>query len=390
METKSLSSVQQAFKSKASMDSRIFLPNIDLDEELGHFVSQIERNTFSILSIRQKLSMMKKNGADFEEEAKAKINMFEQQIASIDRQVLGKFEAFHSRIDQMEQLAFQPYLFHPTRSVVISNTHMISSVYYSPEFLYIGTDTSKILVYNTKNLQLFQELGPFDDLPILQIGIVIHGEDPLFAIITPFKVLRVCSPQRPSYIKTFNTDKFCTWPSNLNSQFCLAIGTDDGTRLFHKDLLSYEDIRFQALLMAGGQDTIVLVSQSEAIVYSTEGKPQESQRFQLNAPPKLLTVSRSFFCIACDEYISLFHFDGAQTIVSTSTITQFLFSYELYFFRISDEMVVEVHDSFMKRHVSMIGSRSWSPHESQKAPAAVCIADATFVTAKDCKCVIWT
>jgi uncharacterized membrane protein YukC len=67
---------------------------LNIDEELEHFVSQIEDNTFTILAIKQKFGLLKSNGAVFERETIERLKSFEKHIDSIDTFVTRAFIGF--------------------------------------------------------------------------------------------------------------------------------------------------------------------------------------------------------------------------------------------------------------------------------------------------------
>ena len=376
-------------RSRASLDSKTLLPNIDFDEELGSFVNQIEQNTFFILSTKQKLTMMKKNSINFESQAEEKIYQFEEKLTDIEKKVSSKFESFHNRIDQMELLAFQPYKFHPIGSISISNAHIITAIYYTPEFIYLGTDTSRILIYNSKNHQFFHEIGPLDENPIQKIGIIYQENEQIFITMTISKMIKIGSPTKPSLNKFFSGNQFCTWPSNFNSQYSLVISYDNSIRLYKKDLITFDEIKIFSTLLGSSQDKLVIVSNRNCIVYNLENQIIEQNKFSFDFNIKLLTVSRQFFCISGDNNLVLCNFDGSYNFININGPTRQLLSYELFYFRISDEMIIEVHDSNNLRPINFIGNKIWSPHGINKYPSVSCIYDATLLTSRDNKCVIW-
>lgn len=377
-------------KSKTSQDLKSFDTPIDEDEELGRFVSQIEQNTFSILSIKQKFNLMNKNRDHFKEEASTKLDSFIQSLQKIESTTSQVLEGYNSRLDQMEILAFRPSNFHPIKSIYVPDNYTITSVVYSDEYIFIGTDNSFILVFSTENLQPFCEIGQLDDQPIISIGSAFVGGIRYAVAYTQMRNIHIVNPNVQSEKITLTGRGFGTWPTNLSCRFTLAVLREKETRLYSKDFENFVTVPVSGDFAAGGLDLIVIAGDKIAYVVDLEGQPQIRTQIEFDFNITHLTVSRSFFVVAGEDNIAVCTFDGNTRQFKVKGPTRILISYELFFFRITDSTVFEVHDPTGQKPVSFIGSTDWSPHDGLNQPVAACISDAILVTARDIKCVLWS
>ena len=157
---------------KSKIVSKAYDMPIDPDEELGLLVNQIEQNTFSILSIKQKFGLMEKNGSTFRGEASSKLDGFAQIIDDLSQKTISTLDSYSTRLDKMEVLSFRPRMFHPSNSIIINENHEISSCFCTSDALYLGTDTSFVFIYSLDNMTKLTEIGPIDTNPITKICVV--------------------------------------------------------------------------------------------------------------------------------------------------------------------------------------------------------------------------
>lgn len=367
-------------------------PVFDIEDELTKFVQTIEQNTFSILSIKQKFGLMKKNGEEFKKESIGKLDSLISTIDELDKNITKTLNEYNSRLDLMETLTFQPSSLHPIQTISISDSHKISSVAMASDFLFIGTENSSVLVYDLKNKQMFCEMGPLDSHPIVDIGIMQYTEYPIVVAYTQTGNIHICDSKNTSDHHSINGKHFCTWPSNLSCQFSLAVLMEEETRFYKNSLDEFQVISITGNFAGCGVDKIVLAQDKSAVVVDLEATPKEKCVIEFKYQILHITVSRAFFCVAGADCISICNFETVTRVINTDKYpTKFLISYELFLFRVMENShVIEVHDSLGNNPVTYIGSSEWSPHEANKSPSAVCMYNSILCTAKDSTCVMWS
>jgi hypothetical protein len=231
---------------------------INIEEELEHFVSQIEDNTFTILAIKQKFNLLKSNGAAFERETLEKLESFENHINLIETYVTRAFFGFSGRLDRMETLSFRPSGYHPSRVITIPDTHQITSAFYTVEFVYVGTDTSRVIIYSSESGQFVNELGPFDGTTVVQVGSVTRSENQIFAVRTSSGAVHIVDYLKPTQKRVIDSAVLSIWPSHLASPFRMATGGEGVVHLYDNEANAVQRIEVNAIRLAPGPDCILV------------------------------------------------------------------------------------------------------------------------------------
>jgi hypothetical protein len=373
---------------KSKRSSRIYDMPLDPDDELGLLVNQIEQNTFSILSIKQKFRLMEKNSASFNNEATSKMDNFSQIIDDLQQKTCAVLDSFSLRLDKMEVLSFSPCMFHPTNSILITDNHEISSFYSSHDTLYIGTDTSIVLIYNLDNFSNMSEIGPIDSNPITKIC-VVDFDTTYVVVSTNSRMAYICDPTKQGIQSKIICLSFFSWPQEMSSKYKFGAIRDEEIWLYTNSFDKYDVFPGSYSHVAGGNDCMVVCSKNTAKVVKFIGDDMTITDFSFDGHIDHLTVSMNFFCVSIADKIIITFFDGTARSISVSEGTTFLMSNEFYVFRIGNEMLVEVYEATGESPVSYIGSRDWSPHESREPPTAASFENSKLITARLSKCVIW-
>lgn len=362
---------------------------IDPDEELGLLVNQIEQNTFSILSIKQKFGLMEKNGSTFRDEASSKLDGFAQIIDDLNEKTISTLDSFSTRLDKMEVLSFRPRMFHPSSSIIVNENHEISSFFCTSDTLYIGTDTSFIITYSLDNMTKQIENGPIDTNPITKIC-VVDFDTTYIIVSTNSRIAYVCEPSKQGFQSKIICLSFFSWDTELISKYKFGVIRDDEIWLYKNSFDEHDVFPGSYSLAAGGDDCMVACSKNKAKVVKFIENEMKVTEFEFEGTIDHLSVSRNFFCVSVEGSLIITMFDGTSVNIPVEEKTTFLMSNEFYVFRISNEMLVEVYDATGKSPVSYIGSKDWSPHEGRHPPTAASFVNSKLITARLSKCVIWS
>ncbi|EAX94395.1 hypothetical protein TVAG_194810 [Trichomonas vaginalis G3] len=377
-------------RSRKNLDMHILDMPIDIDEELSNLVTQIEQNTFSILSIKQKFALMKKNGDEFKQEAHSRLDSFNKLIENLENKTLETFDSYSARLDNMEILSFRPSMFHPAKSFTIPTNNEITTISNTDDFIFIGTDISMIFVFSFDTLQKFVDLGPFDNNPITKLCSFKIDTTTYVLSYTNTRTVFISDPNKPAFQVKHNGHNFICWPSSLSCKYKFAIFRQKEIRLFSNSLEQYDTLTLTATLGAGGVDSLVTAYEKTVTVVNF-GEEEETRRtFDFNFEITHLTASKSFFCVSGKEEIVICNYEGEKRQINFNNPTSFLTSNEFYIFRIANKMMIEVYDAFGKNKVIYVGSDNWSPHDGHDAPSAACLCDSVIMTGKSTKCVIWS
>lgn len=388
----SLASPQKSLllRSRKNLDSRILDMPIDVDEELSNLVTQIESNTFAILSIKQKFSLMKKNGDEFKQEAQSKLESFNKLIADLEKRTLETFDSYNQRLDKMEVLSFRPSMFHPSKSFVIPTNNEITTISNTDDYIFIGTDISMIFVFSFDTLQKFVDLGPFDNNPITKLCSFKIDTTTYVLSYTNTRTVFISDPSKPAFQVKHNGHNFVCWPPSLNCKYKFAIFRQKEIRLFSNSLDQYDTLTVTATLGAGAVDKLVTAHEKSVTIINFGETDETRETIDFSFEITHLTASRSFYCVSGKEEIVICNYDGTRKQINFNHPTNFLTSNEFYIFRIANKMQIEVYDAFGKNSVVYIGSDDWSPHDGHEAPTAACLCDSVIMTGKATKCVIWS
>lgn len=381
--------ISHGFKSKSSIES--VAVNLNIDNELEHFVSMIEENTFAILSIKQKFGLMQENGKVFKDETYEKLDSFEKQINEIEEHANSSFRIFNQRLDRMELLGFRPSSYHPAKMIKINDNHQITSVFYSSDYVYIGTDTSRIILFSGKTMQFSNEIGPIDGTAIMQIGLVSRNENRILAIKTSNNQIHIIDILKPSQKQTINVSIYTTWTTNLPSPYRMATFDKGSLNFYDDDIKVVFTIKAEAQNIYPGPDKLITVNNDIVSIYNLEEEVHLKKEVKLPFSPTLISSSRIFFVASgsCND-IAILNQNGDYRLVNVGGPSRFLFTWGSYYFRVGDESFIECRDSLDKKDkVIKIGDPSWWPHASQTPLAACCIMESTLITALDLKCVLW-
>lgn len=367
--------------------------DVNVEEELERFVSQIEENTYAILSIKQKFNLMKGNTTAFETDAHARLNSFESRIDELEQNVSGALAAFHRRLDRIDILAFRPELFHPSTVITIPDEHRATCAFYVSGLACIGTDTSRVLVYNTTTLKLMMEIGPVDGSPVLQIGNVSQTENVVLAVRTGPADLHLLDLQNPSWRRSIQATLHVTWPSNLASPFRLAT-VEDGKLCFYDAHLSVSHmLDLNPMNMFPAQNRLLVQNEARKLrVFAlVDGDVKVSCDFRFEFPVRLAAASSDRFVVAGDALsIAICQYDGQMRFVKVEGPSLFLFAWGQYYFRMGENTLIEARDFAGQREVVRIGNEAWWPHESQTKLATCNMCDSCLITCMDSKCVVWS
>jgi hypothetical protein len=362
-----------------------------IEEELERFVTQIEDNTFAILSVRQKFALLKSNSSTFERETVEKLDSFQKQLDLIEHAVSSTFDGFNSRLTRMEQLAFRPASYHPSKVITIPDTHQITSLLYTSDLTYIGTDTSRLMVYSSENGIFINEFGPFDGTSVVQIGNPSKGDLQVFAVKTSSNIIHMLDFQRPTAKRVIESPLLAVWPPVFASPFPMATIEGDDVILYGEDLNPAKRLNIQTKRLTPGPNKLIALTNPTTIeVYdlTTLGKVQE---FTIQDSVKLIASGDLCFVVSGDRsrIITVCHFSGAMRTVDVGGTTSFLFVWRLYYFRMGEDTLIEGRDFEGKQDPIKIGDPAWWPHASQTKLAACTISESCLVTGLDLKCVIW-
>lgn len=384
--------ISNGFKSKASIDYKdTSTLNLNIDNELEHFVSMIEENTFSILSIKQKFGLMQENGKLFKDETIEKLDSFEKQINEIEEHVNSSFHIFNRRLNHMELLGFRPASYHPAKMITISDKHQITTAFYTSDYVYIGTDTSRVILFSGKTMQLSIEIGPIDGTAVIQIGLVSRTDNHILAVKTSSNFIYIIDTQKPSEKRTIEATIYTTWPTNLPSQYRLVTVENESLNFYDDTLTVTNVLKIEAQKLFPGPDRLIVVNNDVVSIFNIEEEVHLEKEIHLPFPPTLISSSRVAFVASgsCND-IAIVNFNGNYRLVNVGGPSRFIFTWGSYYFRVGEGTLIECRDFFDKTDkVIKIGDPVWWPHDAQK-PLAVCgIMESTLITALDLKCVLW-
>lgn len=388
---KNLNAFRSTKFSNAS-ESRLFGPSVaNVDEELDQFVRQIEENTFNILSIKQKFKVMKSNGQYFEEESSEKMDTFENQIDELEKRITTSFDSFNQRLNYMELLAFHPHMYHPNKIIKISDNHQITSAFYSGDYVYIGTDTSRVIIYSSISLKFENEIGPLDGTSVTGIGIIYSSDTKYIVAKAASKTVNIIDYAKPAAKKTFNSEIYCVYPTHHASPYRLAIYNEAcKTISLFKDDLSTTEIKVPATALFSAPERLIVCQDQTLLIFGVEPEIQLEAQIQFDFTISKFTASRNFFvCANATNEIAVCDNDGNITYETVEGNTKFLFSWGSYFFRVGDDTLIQCRDFELKKEPSTIGHTAWWPHSTQSNLAACNISESTLITALDLTCVLW-
>ncbi|OHT01105.1 hypothetical protein TRFO_01684 [Tritrichomonas foetus] len=381
-------------RSRCPVESKVLSntnTSINMENELERFVSQIEENTFTILSIKQKFKLMKTNSEVFKSETVEKLDTFEKQINEIESHVINAFTDFNKRLDHMELLGFRPASYHPAKIITISDNHQITSAFYSSDFVYIGTDSSRIVIYAGKSMQFTNEIGPLDGAPVVDIGLVSRAENPILAARTTANMIHIIDIMKPSQKRSISSKLYVTWPSNLPSSYRLVTVEEENKLNFYDENIAVSNtIETPVEKMYPGPDRLIVTNGKILSIFNLDDEITVENSIELPFAPKLISSSRTFFVASgeCND-IAVIEFNGNFKLVNVGGPSRFLFTWGSYYFRVGEDTLVQCRDFTGKNEVITIGDPAWWPHEKQ-GPLAECkIMESTLVTAVDLKCVLW-
>lgn len=384
--------VFRSTKFSNASESRVFAPVVvNVDEELEHLVSQIEENTFNILSIKQKFNLMKSNGVNFEDESSSKMISFESQIEDIEKRISDCFDSFNQRLNYMELLAFHPHMYHPNKIIKINDNHQITSAFYSSDYVYIGTDTSRIIIYSAKTMKFENEIGPVDGTAITGIGLIYSTDTKYIVTKTSAKTVSIIDCAKPAGKKTFCSEIYCVFPSHHSSPYRLAIYNEGNkTITLFKDDLSTTELKIPATALFSAPQRLVICQDQTMFVYIVEPLIKFEVQYQFEFSVSKFTASRNYFvCAGSTNEIAVCDYDGNINYVDVGGITRFLFSWGSYFFRMGDDTLIQCRDFELLKEVSTIGHTAWWPHSTQSSLVSCTISESTLITALDLTCVLW-
>jgi hypothetical protein len=360
------------------------------EAELERFVSQIEDNTFAILSFKQKFNLMKSNAKSFQAETEDKLNAFVGQIDEIEKSVSNVFQVFSTRLDRMEFLAYRPRSYHPVKRVVISGKQQITSAYYCEDTVYIGTDTSRVLVYSGKVVQLTAEIGPFDGKAVIFMGNAGSAENPVLAIRTANGPLYLINTRKLSEKTVIESYKCMTWPSNLSCRYRLATVESGKICLYDDQQVLVDSIPVNPKIMAPGPDRAIVQTSDTEIAIWTVDPVQKTNDIMIGFRITLISASQKYFAVAGDSScITIGDYTGVIQNVDVGGPTHLLCSWGGYYFRSGSDNMIECRD-FGSNKKSMIGDPAWWPHCADNRLAVCIISDSSLVTAADATCLIWS
>ena len=370
---------------------------INVENELEHFVSQIEENTYTILSVKQKFKLMDQNCNSFKNETNEKLNSFDSQIKAIENHFQEMFQSFNQRLDYLELLGFKPETYHPSKIININNSLQITSTFYSANTLYIGTNTSLLLVYGGVSMQFIKEIGPLDDFPIVEIGIVKQTGDTVVAAKTNDDTIHIINVNNPSEKITIHASIFVSWPSNLSSPYKL-VTFDNNIVRFYDESTFYEftskfknkmELSVNAKQIYPGFDRIYIVNEKNIMIYKIDTDIRFERSINLPFPPKLISSSRLYFVASgdCNDVVIVNVTNGDYRIANVGGPSRFLFCWGSYFFRVGDDTFVQCRDIALKNNVVTIGDPKWWPHSDKLSTCN--IIESVLITTSGSKCVLW-
>lgn len=384
--------ISHGFKSKSSIDTKeVSGVNLNIDNELEHFVSMIEENTFAILSIKQKFGLMQGNGKVFKDETIEKLDSFEKQINEIEKRVSSSFQIFNQRLDHMELLGFRPSSYHPAKMIKINDNHQITTAFYTSEYVYIGTDTSRIILFSSKTLQFSNEIGPIDGSAIVQIGLLSRDGNHILAVKTASNQIHIIDILQPSQKRVLTTNIFATWPTNLPSPFRMTTIENGSLNFYDDDLNIAFSIKIEAQSLFPGPDKLFVVNNDFVSIFNLEEEVHLKKEIQLPFAPTLISSSRISFVASgsCND-VAIVNFNGDYRLVNVGGPSRFLFTWGSYYFRVGNDTLIECRNFHDKKDkLIKIGDPSWWPHTSQTPLAACGIMESTLITALGLKCVLW-
>jgi hypothetical protein len=292
----------------------------------------------------------------------------------------------------METLSFRPSGYHPSRVITIPDTHQITSAFYTVEFVYLGTDTSRVIIYSSENSQFVNELGPFDGTTVVQVGSVSRSENPIFAVRTSSGVVHIVDYLKPTQKRVIDSAVLSIWPSHLASRFRMATGDRGHVNLYDDEANPVQRIEVNAIRLAPGPDCLLVQVSEQAIWVYEMNLLQKIGEYTIQDKIKLIAASKEYFLVSGEStFITVCSFrDGSTNAVEVGSRTNFLFAWGSYYFRMGDDTLIECRDFLGKKNLIKIGDPAWWPHSSQTRLATCTICDSFLVTALDLKCVIWT
>lgn len=384
--------ISHGFKSKSSIDTKdITGVNLNIDNELEHFVSMIEENTFAILSIKQKFGLMQGNGKVFKDETIEKLDSFEKQINEIEERVSSSFHIFNQRLDHMELLGFRPSSYHPAKMIKINDNHQITTAFYTSKYIYIGTDTSCIMLYSSRTMQFTTEIGPVDGSPIIQIGIASRDENHIIAVKTSSNQVHIIDILKPLQKRTIATTIYTTWPTNLPSPYRMATVEERSLNFYDDNLNIVFSMKTETQYLYPGPDKLFTVNNDIISIFNLEQEVHLKKEIKLPFTPVLISSSRTAFVAsgACND-VAIANFNGDYRLVNVGGPSRFLFTWGSYYFRVGDNTLIECRDFHDKKDkLIKIGDPVWWPHSANTPLAACGIMESTLITALDSKCVLW-
>lgn len=389
-ETSEKPRIIHSYKSKTVIDTKEST-NINVEEELERFVSQIEENTFAILSIKQKFALIQKNTKLFTDETVEKLDSFEKEINLIENQANVTFNRFNQRLDHMELLGFQPATYHPSKTITISDNYQITTAFFSSDLVFIGTDTSRIIIISGKTMQLNNEIGPLDGSAVVQIGLASRTDNQVLAAKTSSNTIHIIDIQRPSQKRTIQVSMHATWPANLPSPYRMVTFEGDRINFYDDSLTVAYQLKISAQKFYPGPDRLIVTNDETISIYNLLDDIRLQRNIRLPFKPKLINSSRTFFVASGDcNDIAIVDFDGDFRLVDVGGPSKFLFTWGSYYFRIGENTLIEYRDVNDKTNkMTQIGDPVWWPHSMQSPLATCAIMESTLITAGDLKCVLW-
>ena len=368
-------------------------PEFNIDEELERFVSQIEENTYTILSIKQKFNVMRSNSSAFESGAQARLTSFETRIDELEKAVSDVLAGFHSRLDRIDVLAFRPDLFHPAKVVTMPDSHQITAAFYAAGLVFLGTDASSVHVYNANTLKFVMEIGPIDGNPVIQIGNAGHGEGVILAVRTCRSEMHLFDVQNPSWRRLISATLHVTWPSDLVSPFRLAT-VEDGKLCMYDDHMSISHmLDLCPMNMYPAQNRLLILNEARKlrVLEFVDGDVKIVCDFRFEFPVRMVAASTDHFVVSGDSTsIAVCQYGGDMYFVKVEGPSLFLFAWGQYYFRVGENTLIEARDFGGRKDMIKIGNEAWWPHESQKKLSACGIYESRLLTCMDMTCAIWT
>lgn len=368
---------------------------IDIDEELDHLVSQIEENTYNILSIKQKFALIQAGGSTFEKESSEKMDKFSSQIQALDLNVNSTFANYNHRIDLMELLAFRPHLYHPSKIITVGESYQITSALYTSDKVLIGTDNSKILAYDSNTLRFMNEIGPLSqnsDNAVIQLGIISFNYNQIIVAATANKILHIFDLNKPQQRISLHFESFATWNTNLTSLYRLALSVDGFIHLYKEETFTqFEAIQFKSQIISPANEGLLCSNDNEVTLFLLDPL-SEDRHYIIPFNVTAIAASKEFFVVSGNEpRIAVFSFDNNVEMkeIQMSSTPLFLFAWGSYFFQLGENTLIECFNYLNPSNKIVIGNRAWWPHDNKSHLSSCGISESILVTAQDLTCVIW-